>query len=237
MADRTQKALAEFVSEAQETIDALGRDVMRLESAGAEPDPDLVNAVFRAAHTLKGLSSMSGVERMARLAHALEDVLDDVRMGRRPLDRETADLLLEAPEVLSRIIAEESLGEPPRTAHAAARLSDDDLVPRCRIDGWVDEGEVTERAAEDLARLGPFGAGHPEPVFALRGAAARARAVGAGGAHLKLALGGLDAIGFGLGERLPACAGRVEAAFSVGFDEWDGTRRLQLKLRDLRRAG
>ncbi|HET8541588.1 MAG TPA: chemotaxis protein CheA [Anaeromyxobacter sp.] len=124
MADRTQKALTEFVSEAQETIDALGRDVMRLDGGGGEPDPDVVNAVFRAAHTLKGLSSMFGVERMARLAHALEDVLDDVRMGRRPLDRDTADLLLEAPEVLSRIIAEEAAGEPPRTADAAARLTD-----------------------------------------------------------------------------------------------------------------
>ncbi len=124
MADRTQKALAEFVSEAQETIDALGRDVMRLASGGDEPDPDLLNAVFRAAHTLKGLASMFGVERMARLAHALEDVLDDVRMGRRALDRDTADLLLEAPEVLSRIISEEAAGEPPRTADAAARLSD-----------------------------------------------------------------------------------------------------------------
>lgn len=119
-------------------------------------------------------------------------------------------------------------------AHAAERLSEEDLVPRCRIDGWVDEGEVTDRAAEDLARLGPFGAGHPEPVFALRGAAARARTVGAEGAHLKLALGGLDAIGFGMGDRLPTCAGPLEAAFTIGFDEWDGSRRLQLKLRDLR---
>src|SRR5512140_3456322 len=124
MADRTQKALAEFVSEAQETIDALGRDVMRLESGGEEPDPDAVNAVFRAAHSLKGLSSMFGVERMARLAHALEDVLDDVRMGRRGLDRAATDLLLEAPEVFSRIVAEEAEGQPPRTADAAARLTD-----------------------------------------------------------------------------------------------------------------
>ncbi|HET7827156.1 MAG TPA: DHHA1 domain-containing protein, partial [Anaeromyxobacter sp.] len=121
-------------------------------------------------------------------------------------------------------------------AHAAERLSDEDLVPRCRIDGWVGEDDVTDRAAEDLARLGPFGAGHPEPVFALRGAAARARTVGAGGAHLKLALGGLDAIGFGMGDRLPACAGALEAAFSIGFDEWDGRRRLQLRLRDVRPA-
>jgi single-stranded-DNA-specific exonuclease len=119
-------------------------------------------------------------------------------------------------------------------AHAALRLSDEDLVPRCRIDGWVGEADVTHRAVEDLARLGPFGAGHPEPVFALRGEVARARTVGAEGAHLKLALGGLDAIGFGMGDRLAACAGPLDAAFTIGFDEWDGSRRVQLKLRDLR---
>jgi single-stranded-DNA-specific exonuclease len=123
-------------------------------------------------------------------------------------------------------------------AHAAARLSDEDLVPRCRIDGWVEDGDVTERAAEALQRLGPFGAGHPEPVFALRGAPARSRTVGAGGMHLKLTLGrGLDAIGFGMGERAPLCAGGlVDAAFTIGFDEWDGARRLQLRLRDVRRG-
>jgi single-stranded-DNA-specific exonuclease len=119
-------------------------------------------------------------------------------------------------------------------AHAAAHVRDEDLVPRCRIEGWIEERDVSERAAEDLARLGPFGAGHPEPVFALRGEPARARTVGAGGAHLKLALGRLDAIGFGMGDRLPLCGGAVEAAFTVGFDEWDGARRVQLRLRDVR---
>jgi single-stranded-DNA-specific exonuclease len=125
-------------------------------------------------------------------------------------------------------------------AYAAERLSGEDLQPRCRIDAWVDDGDLTDRAAADLEKLAPFGAGHPEPVFALRGAAARGRTVGSAGAHLKLAIGarGLDAIGFGMGDRARLCAeGPVDAAFSVGFDEWDGSRRLQLKLRDLRRAG
>ncbi len=125
MPDKSQKALTEFVSEAQETIDLLGRELMHLEAGpGDEPAPDVLNAVFRAAHSLKGLSSMFGVERMARLAHALEDLLDDVRMGRRRLDRPAVDLLLEAPEVFSRIIAEEAAGEAPRTTDAAARLAD-----------------------------------------------------------------------------------------------------------------
>ena len=123
--DKGQKALSEFVSEAQETIDLLGRELMQLDAGPADdPAPDVLNAVFRAAHSLKGLSSMFGVERMARLAHALEDVLDDLRMGRRRLDRPALDLLLETPEVFSRIIAEESAGEAPRTTDLAASLTE-----------------------------------------------------------------------------------------------------------------
>ncbi len=123
--DKGQKALSDFVSEAQETIDLLGRELMQLDAGPAEdPPPDAVNAVFRAAHSLKGLSSMFGVERMARLAHALEDLLDDVRMGRRHLDRGAMDLLLETPEVFARIIAETSGGEAPRTTDVAAGLTD-----------------------------------------------------------------------------------------------------------------
>ena len=122
-------------------------------------------------------------------------------------------------------------------AHAAAALSPEDLVPRCRVDGWVEERDLTPRAAEDLGRLGPFGAGHPEPVFALRSRPAKARTVGAGAAHLKLTFGkGLDAIGFSMGDRAALCQAPVEAAFTLGFDDWDGTRRLQLKLKDLRPA-
>ena len=44
MSERSQKATSEFVSEAQENIDALGRDLLRLDRGGEEPDPDLLNA-------------------------------------------------------------------------------------------------------------------------------------------------------------------------------------------------
>jgi two-component system chemotaxis sensor kinase CheA len=150
MADKTKKALAEFISEAQETIDLLGRELMALDAAGGdEPPPDLLNAVFRAAHSLKGLSSMFGVERMARLAHALEDVLDDVRMGRRRMERTALDLLLEAPEVFSRIIGEEASGEAPRTADVAQRLAD-----RLRAHGAPSARPASSDPLDALA-LGP----------------------------------------------------------------------------------
>jgi single-stranded-DNA-specific exonuclease len=107
-------------------------------------------------------------------------------------------------------------------------------VPHTRIEGWVASEELDERAAADLERLAPFGAGNPEPVFGVRGRPSRARQVGAGGAHLKLVLAERDAIAFQMGDRLPLCAGPVEAAVSLGFDDWDGMRRLQLRVRDLR---
>jgi len=118
--------------------------------------------------------------------------------------------------------------------HAAAALSDEDLVPHTRIEGWIASEELDERAAADLERLAPFGAGNPEPVFGVRGRPSRARQVGAGGAHLKLVIAERDAIAFQMGDRLPLCAGPVEAAVSLGFDDWDGMRRLQLRVRDLR---
>ncbi len=152
MADRSQKALSDFVSEAQETIDALGKGLMRLDGRAGEPEPDLVNSVFRAAHTLKGLSSMFGVERMARLAHALEDLLDDVRMGRRPLDRGAMDLVLEVPEVFSRIIAEEAAGSPPGalpgSLDAASRLTE-------RLRAGEHAAVASTEDALDAVALGP----------------------------------------------------------------------------------
>jgi two-component system chemotaxis sensor kinase CheA len=148
MADRpSQKVLSEFISEAQETIEALDRGLLRLEErGGGEVDPDALNAVFRAAHSLKGLSAMFGVERMTALAHALEDRLDDVRMGRHPLDRATADLLLSAPAVFGRIIAEEAGGKPPASAPAAA-----ELAARLRVAAGAAQDEAEGDPLEGLA--------------------------------------------------------------------------------------
>jgi single-stranded-DNA-specific exonuclease len=119
--------------------------------------------------------------------------------------------------------------------HAREVLSEDDLLPRCRIEGRLGPGDVGDDLAHALERLAPFGAGHPEPLFALQGRPRSARVVGSGGAHLKLGFGdGVQAIGFSLGERAPMCAGEIEAAVTIGFDEWNGARRVQLTIRDLR---
>ncbi len=122
---RSEKALADFISEAQETIETLDKSLARLDETrrGGEADPDTLNAVFRAAHSLKGLAAMFGVERMLALAHALEDRLDDVRMGRRSLDTATLEVLSSAPVVFRKIIAEEAARQPPASAQQAGELA------------------------------------------------------------------------------------------------------------------
>jgi len=100
------KPLADFVAEAVETAEALGRELVRLDAAGqGEPPPAVLNAVFRHAHSLKGLAALYGQAAMADLAHAAEDCLDRLRLGRLRLREPVMDALSEAVELLQRLAA------------------------------------------------------------------------------------------------------------------------------------
>jgi two-component system, chemotaxis family, sensor kinase CheA len=113
MADRTgdssDKAREEFFSEAQELIDGLGRDLLAIDelTKSGRSDPELVNDVFRGVHTLKGLAGLFGAALMTGLSHELEDVLDDLRLGRLELTPPVLDLLFRAVELYGRILGAE----------------------------------------------------------------------------------------------------------------------------------
>ena len=84
-APRANKAEREFVSEAEEILEAMRSDVADLSDAAlgeADLDPDLVNRLFRSAHSLKALAGMFRFAPIEELAHRLEDVLDAMRLGR-----------------------------------------------------------------------------------------------------------------------------------------------------------
>jgi two-component system, chemotaxis family, sensor kinase CheA len=109
----TPKALREFLAEAQEIVDQLGRDLGKLDEQikRGKQDPGLVNVIFRGAHSLKGISGMFGVTQMASLAHTVENLLDGLRLGKVPQTREVLDILFESVEVFSLIVADTSRGE------------------------------------------------------------------------------------------------------------------------------
>ncbi len=92
-----------FCEEADEQIELLDVSLVQLEG---EPDPDLVQTIFRAAHTLKGSSATIGHKKMANLTHAMETVLDAVRQGRKSPNSEMVDALLAGLDAL-RVLANE----------------------------------------------------------------------------------------------------------------------------------
>ncbi|MBX3274083.1 MAG: chemotaxis protein CheA [Sandaracinaceae bacterium] len=105
---------AEFIAEAQEIIELLSRDLLVLDHGQKEghPDPDLINSVFRGVHTLKGIAGMFGFYDLGEVAHGLEDLLDQLRLGRVELSQEVLDVLFEGVEVLQRLLA--SAPDAPR---------------------------------------------------------------------------------------------------------------------------
>ena len=96
----------EFVAEAQEIIESLSRDLLLLDHGQKQgnPDPDLINAVFRGVHTLKGIAGMFGFADLGEIAHVLEDLLDQLRLGKVDLSQEVLDVLFEGVEVLQRLL-------------------------------------------------------------------------------------------------------------------------------------
>ena len=141
MSDDPDGVRAEFVAEAQEIIELLSRDLLVLDHGqkAGEVDPELINSVFRGVHTLKGIAGMFGFAGLGEVAHVLEDLLDQLRLGKTDLTQEVLDVLFEGIEVLQR-----QLGSGPE---ASADLS----VFQGRVVSFMQSGPSQEN---DFAAFG-----------------------------------------------------------------------------------
>ncbi len=88
----TGEELKVFLQEADEQLQLLDEHIVRLEKEA--DDADLLQEIFRAAHTLKGSSAMVGLDEMAELTHAVEDILDRLRKGTLTVTPQVVDALL-----------------------------------------------------------------------------------------------------------------------------------------------
>ncbi len=106
IADKTRE---EFFSEAQEIIETLSRNLLAIDALSKQgrSDPSLVNEAFRAVHTLKGLAGLFGASRIGTAAHLLEDLLDNIRLGRQELTNAALDALFLAVETFNQLLGAE----------------------------------------------------------------------------------------------------------------------------------
>lgn len=131
------ESLSSVVAEAEEIIDGLNQNLLAMEASDkSNVKPDLLNSVFRAAHTLKGISGMAGLKKVSDLSHRMEELLDGLRMGRLRLTGKLLDTLFESVDTLRRLLEMASSGSgddidltPVLKKIEAAASSDPDKEP------------------------------------------------------------------------------------------------------------
>ncbi len=125
-----------------------------------------------------------------------------------------------------------------------AEAVDDELFIRSlRIDCDMPFFAISTSLYEDIQNLAPFGMGNPEPAFAtFNRRIVNMRIIGKNGNHMKMMLNkdglNFDAICFGMGERASEfnIGDKIDIAFTIDQNKWNGNTKLQLKVKDVRKT-
>jgi two-component system chemotaxis sensor kinase CheA len=140
------QSLRDFISEAEDILDNLESSISLLMDLAPDDHrkPDLINAIFRSAHSLKGLSGMLNLDRISTLAHRMESLLDGMRLDKVSLTPDVVDALSDGVQLLVRMVR--SVGEEGNDGKVDIQAFVD------RLDR-LKEGEGPHTAASDLADL------------------------------------------------------------------------------------
>jgi len=93
----------EFLVESGENLSRLDQDVLELESR--PDDKALISSVFRTIHTIKGTCGFLGFTRLEKISHVTENILSELRDGKRRIDAGLASLILKAADAIRKILA------------------------------------------------------------------------------------------------------------------------------------
>lgn len=97
-----QRILEIFITEAEDLLADLEQGLVALEGT---PDAEVINSVFRAAHTFKGNAGMAGLEAIVRVSHAMENLLSQVREGTLEVSEDVISALLSGTDALRDLVA------------------------------------------------------------------------------------------------------------------------------------
>lgn len=95
-------ALQTFIAESRELLQNMEEALLRIEQA--PDDADTINAIFRAAHTIKGSAGLFGLDDIVAFTHVAESVLDRVRSGQQAVDGQLVAVLLASADHMTELV-------------------------------------------------------------------------------------------------------------------------------------
>ncbi|POA43201.1 chemotaxis protein CheA [Pseudomonas sp. MPR-ANC1] len=158
-----EEILQDFLVEAGEILEQLSEQLVELESR--PDDADLLNAIFRGFHTVKGGAGFLQLNELVECCHIAENVFDILRKGERRVDAELMDVVLEALDAVNSMFSEVRERAPitaatPELLAALARLAEPqsaDQAPASPVAEMIEElvvegdsGDITDNEFEQL---------------------------------------------------------------------------------------
>jgi two-component system chemotaxis sensor kinase CheA len=147
LADIQQQLLGTFFDEAVEALTQVENGLLALDSSSGDPH-ELINDVFRAAHSIKGGAATFGLTAIAELSHAGETLLDRLRSGQMAITSPVTSLLLESVDVLRMLVQKAASGQPsfdPRAEALRARLDDVAKADKASVPPAAHGGEAARK--------------------------------------------------------------------------------------------
>ena len=115
--------LNEFLAESREHLAGIEADLLSIEEQGAGSDENLVNKVFRAAHSIKGGSAFFGLSKIQELAHKTETALSLIRSKEMTPNPEVVNILLQAFDKLREMVNDPSRSQEADISEQAVALT------------------------------------------------------------------------------------------------------------------
>lgn len=141
----------EFISEAEEILNNAQEYLLNLQDNLEDPLPDDINALFRCFHTLKGISGLFGYESLQKLSHTLENLLDDIRLGKHPVNEATISFIFKNIDTIRNMIA-----NPEEHKDISTLLSEIEEFRKNPPDNATDESAVETISNEILKVLSEY---------------------------------------------------------------------------------
>lgn len=137
--DLDDEILQDFLLEAGEILELLSEELVELEQS--PEDPELLNAIFRGFHTIKGGAGFLALDPLVAVCHRAEDVFDVLRIGECKVTAELMDVILKVVDIVNVMFDQVKTGNDPEQA-------DDSLL--AKLQAFISAEESAENPAETI---------------------------------------------------------------------------------------